>query len=136
LICVSGLTGSTSLPSFRFARGGTLMRIRAAACAEVSRISRSASSETGSWIRSSVSLSSSAIRTEPHTRPATTRKIESVTLTRLHMVFFRRLIAEHSPGLMTAAISSFIRLRPAGVILGVCIPPFLPNGQSPGALST
>src|SRR5688500_14461152 len=52
---VSPLTRSISVRSLRFARDGTLMRIRATASAGVSLTSCSASSEAGDSIRSSVS---------------------------------------------------------------------------------
>src|SRR5919197_4327513 len=57
----SALTRSRSAARLRFARGGTRMRICATACAGVSRTSSSACSETGSSIRSCISLSSSAM---------------------------------------------------------------------------
>ncbi len=59
LSCVSSLTRETSVRSLRFPRAGTLMRISATASAGVSRASRSASSEAGDSIRSSVSGSRS-----------------------------------------------------------------------------
>src|SRR6266487_353876 len=54
---VSSLTRSNSLRSLRLPRTGTLIFICATASVGVSRVSRSASSETGCSIRSSVSLS-------------------------------------------------------------------------------
>src|SRR6266852_4426563 len=57
LSCVSSLTRSSSLRSLRLPRTGTLILIWATASVGVSRVSRSASSETGCSIRSSVSLS-------------------------------------------------------------------------------
>ena len=58
LSCSSLLTRSITVRSFRFARTGTRMRICAIASAGVSRVSRSASSETGCSMRFSVSRSS------------------------------------------------------------------------------
>ena len=60
LSCSSVLTRSSSVVSLRLARVGTRMRICATASLGVSRVSRSACSETGSSMRSCVSLSSSA----------------------------------------------------------------------------
>ena len=57
LSCVSLLTRSSSLRSLRLPRTGTLIFIWRTAWSGVSRVSRSASSETGCSIRSSVSLS-------------------------------------------------------------------------------
>src|SRR6266480_111399 len=54
---VSSFTRSSSLRSLRLPRTGTLIFICATASVGVSRVSRSASSETGCSIRSSVSLS-------------------------------------------------------------------------------
>src|SRR5919106_410174 len=62
---VSAFTRSTSTRSLRLARGGTLIRIRSAACSGVRRASRSASSGTGSSIRSSVWGSRSDISPDP-----------------------------------------------------------------------
>src|SRR5687768_2590793 len=59
LRCVSPLTRWTSVRSLRLPRAGTLIRIRATASAGVSRTSRSASSEAGDSIRSSISGSRS-----------------------------------------------------------------------------
>src|SRR2546426_2636851 len=59
LSCVSSLTRSSIRRSFRLPRTGTLIFISLTACAGVRRVSRSASSETGWSIRSSVSRSSS-----------------------------------------------------------------------------
>ena len=50
----SSLTRSITVRSLRFARTGTWIRIRVTASAGVSRVSRSASSETGSSMRSSI----------------------------------------------------------------------------------
>src|SRR2546423_3932396 len=58
LSCLSLLTRSSSVRSLRFPRAGTVSRIRSTAWAGVRRVSRSASSETGCSIRSSVCLSS------------------------------------------------------------------------------
>src|SRR5947208_12266106 len=63
--CVSALTRSRIRRSFRFPRTGTLIFICATAWVGVRRVSRSASSETGWSIRSSVSLSR-AIRVLGH----------------------------------------------------------------------
>src|SRR6266576_2717905 len=57
LSCVYSFTRSRSLRSLRFPRTGTLIFICATASVGLSRVSRSASSETGCSIRSSVSLS-------------------------------------------------------------------------------
>src|SRR6266545_5785807 len=63
--CVSSLTRSSKRLSLRLPRTGTLIFICLTASAGVSRVSRSASSETGWSIRSSVSLSR-AIRVLGH----------------------------------------------------------------------
>jgi hypothetical protein len=55
---LSALTRSSSVRSFLFARSGARMRMWSTASAGVRRVSRSACSETGCSIRSSVSLSS------------------------------------------------------------------------------
>src|SRR5436190_1978945 len=60
--CLSRLTRSSSVRSFRFPRAGTLMCIRSTTSAGVRRVSRSASSEIGWSIRSSVCLSSATGR--------------------------------------------------------------------------
>ncbi len=69
---LSALTRSTIWRSFRFPRSGTRMRIDSTACAGVSRVSRSASAETGSSMRSCVSGSTSltvrAARVPAHAR--------------------------------------------------------------------
>src|ERR1700694_363454 len=65
LSSVSSLTRSSSRLSLRLPRTGTLIFICLTASAGVSRVSRSASSETGCSIRSSVSLSR-AIRVLGH----------------------------------------------------------------------
>src|SRR6185295_4416705 len=65
LSCVSSLTRSSKRLSLRLPRTGTLIFICLTASAGVSLVSRSASSETGCSIRSSVSLSS-AIRVLGH----------------------------------------------------------------------
>src|SRR5438093_13260932 len=57
LSCVSSLTRSSSRLNLRLPRTGTLILICATASVGLSRVSRSASSETGCSIRSSVSLS-------------------------------------------------------------------------------
>ena len=57
--CLSSLTRSSNLRSFRLPRTGRLTRILSTACAGERRVSRTASSETGSSIRSSVSGSRS-----------------------------------------------------------------------------
>src|SRR5262249_31656485 len=57
--CSSALTRSITRLSFWWPRSGTRMRICLTACAGVSLVSRSASAETGSSIRSRVSGSSS-----------------------------------------------------------------------------
>src|SRR5229473_2816047 len=63
--CVSSLTRSSSRRSLRLPRTGTLIFICATASVGLSRVSRSASSETGCSIRSSVFLSR-AIRVLGH----------------------------------------------------------------------
>ena len=57
--CLSSLTRSSSFRSLRLPRTGSLMCIFSIACAGVSSVSRTASLETGSSMRPSVSGSSS-----------------------------------------------------------------------------
>ena len=57
--CLSSFTRSSSFRSFRLPRTGRLMCIFSTACAGVSRVSRTASSEIGSSIRSCISRSRS-----------------------------------------------------------------------------
>ena len=63
--CLSSFTRSSSLRSLRLPRTGRLMCIFSTACAGVSRVSRTASAETGSSMRSSVFLSSSVTSAPP-----------------------------------------------------------------------
>src|SRR5919198_1535483 len=99
--CASSLTRSSRRRSLRVPRTGTLIRICATACAGVSRVSRSASAETGCSIRSSVSRSRSITasvcrawlimaRMEPH--PVRIRIEDDLERSRL-TVFFRLLLA-------------------------------------------
>src|SRR6266542_3084767 len=62
LSCLSSFTRSSSVRSLRLPRTGTLIFICSTACAGVSRVSRRASSETGSSIRCSVSRSRATTR--------------------------------------------------------------------------
>ncbi len=63
--CLSSFTRSSSFRSLRLPRTGRLMCIFSTACAGVSLVSRTASADTGSSMRSSVFLSSSLMCAPP-----------------------------------------------------------------------
>src|SRR3954469_24320291 len=108
----SSLTRSISRRSLRLPRSGTRIRIRATACAGVSRASRSASSDAGCSIRSSVPGSSSERSVMGRSVPLLAcRPVEArQDLVARAAGFWRRFVATLIDGILLSVVGGILRV--------------------------